>query len=360
MAKRQRVKSEPMVGAAERRLLDPTLIASGLLGAAVVYLAYHPSDAALVESGDALWFCLLSLATCLFTFVVGSSVEFGADQSSSDRLSHWLDVAVWMLALWIMFAAFANAGVSNLRMGTNEAWIWISGAALFTSVRRLASRPNVRRCLLLLTVLCATGLSVHALHQELVTLPMNRLEFERDPEGVLIDAGVDAPQFSAERAVFAGRLYGGGPTATFALANSLAAILMAGVLLSACVTIYTWNSLSRFQCVAWMLVTVVCFAGLVATRSRSALVATAIGLLLIGVLGPRGPVTNRKLWLRVGGFTFSVLAAFFGLALDWQQTIAVVVTCFLGISFSVLVRDAADGMGSALVRCRSRQLSIGL
>jgi O-antigen ligase len=313
MAKKRRVMTEPVDRQPDRPLLDPSLIASGFLGATVVYLAYYPSDAASVESGDALWFCMLALATALFTFVLRPVDGPKSNPKPSDPFSRWLDVLVWALAVWMMVAALANSSVSNLRMGTNEAWVWIAGAALFTSVRRLADRSSFRQSVLMLTVLCATGLSVHSLHQEFVTLPQNRLEFEQDPERVLSEAGYDAPLGSAERAIFAGRLYDGGPTGTFALANSLAGVLIAGMLLSAGTVRFTWRDLSLIQCVVWLLVALVCTGGLLATRSRSAVVATLVGLVLIYLFGLRGFLTQVKRRLRTGGVV-AILSAIIGAA----------------------------------------------
>ena len=315
MANKRRVVDQPKHHADQRPLLDPRLFASGFLGAAVVYLAYYPSDAALVESGDALWFCMLVLTIALFTFVVRPTDTPQPNDQSSAGIGRCLDVIVWALAGWMMLAALLNSGASNLRMGTNEAWVWIAGAAMFTSVRRLAGHLGVRRQVVLLMVLCATGLSILALHQELVTLPQNRLEFERDPEAVLAAAGLNAPPGSAEAAIFMGRLYDGGPTGTFALANSLAGVLIAGVLLSAGAIRFTWNQLSRIQIVTWIFVTLVCAAGLFATRSRSAIVATALGLFLIYAYRFGWDVTRTGRRWRVGFILSGSLAALGAIAL---------------------------------------------
>lgn len=288
MAKKRRVaKSERTVDLASDRsenvrTFDPFLIASGLLGSAIVYLMYHPSDAAQVESGDALWFGMLSLVIGLFTFLARPAVRVRS-------LDRWLDVAVWSLAIWIMFVAFANTGVGNLRMGTNEAWVWISGAAIFTAVRRLAVRQPSRKAVAGLIVVCAVGLAVHALHQQWVTLPMDRAAFQADPDRVMKAAekavGIDAPPKSAERYVFAGRLFDGGPTATFALANSLAAVLITGVLLSAGVVRYSFARLSPFLMAVWITIAILCATAVWATRSRSAVVACLFGAGMIWLGG---------------------------------------------------------------------------
>ncbi len=300
MAKKPRIVVATPQSDAGRPTFDPRLIASGFLGASLVYLAYHPSDAAAVENGDALWFATLALATCLFTFAAQPSMVAKTESLALLRSSRLLDLVVCSLAAWMMFAAFANSSVGNLRLATNEAWLWISGAALFVSVRRLAIQTEVRRAIAVLIVVCATGLAVHSLHQELVTLPLNRLAFEQDPESVLKQAGYDAPEGSAERAIFAGRLIDGGPTATFALANSLAALLISGVLLSAGIVRFGWSGLSGIQRITWSVAGVLSTAGLLATRSRSAMIATLLGLFLTYVGQSSWSQANKKLFGGIG------------------------------------------------------------
>lgn len=291
-----------------RPTFDPRLVATGFLGAGVVYLAYYPSDAASVANGDALWFAMLSLATCLFTFVVRTTGSNESDGSRWLSIDRCLDIAVWLLALWIMIAAFANSGVGNLRMATNEAWLWISGAAMFTAVRRLSANLQTRKAVAVLMVICATGLAVHALHQEWVTLPLNRAAFEEDPERVLEAAGYDAPKSSAERVIFAGRLMDGGPTATFALANSLAAVLIAGVLLAAGVVRFSLTRLSYLQLVVWIFVAVLCAVGLWVTHSRSAVAASLLGATLICLDGDTTlsrAISKRRTMLLAGAVAAS-------------------------------------------------------
>jgi O-antigen ligase len=272
------------------------LIACGFLGAGLVYLAYHPSDAAAVEGGDGLWFAMIALATCLFA----NAEEIRAVRGATGR--RWggdaLDGTVCLLAAWMFIAAFGNSSVANLRMATNEAWIWVAGAAIFIALRRLAIDRSLRSSLLLWMVVCATGLAVFGLHQELITLPANRLAFERDPERVLQASGIEAPPGSAERAIFAGRLYDGGPSATFALANSLAMPLVAGMLCAGGVIRFTWQRCKYGELVVWLLVAVVCGAALLATRSRAGMVVTAIGLGWLCV-APRAIDRQRKLTVQI-------------------------------------------------------------
>jgi len=284
--------------------LDPRLIASGFLGGAIVYLSYHPSDSVSVEAGDALWLGMLSLVILAFTLFARR--QNGGEKGVSHQLSSILDVVVWALAIWIMLAAFATSSHGNLRMATNEAWLWITGAAIFTSVRRIAVNAQARRSIALLMMVCASGLAIHALHQAFVTLPINRIEFEQDPERVLMEAGYDAPLGSSERAVFAGRLYDGGPTATFALANSMAAVLVGGILIASGLLRFSWRQFSPVQLVAMILVVLICAAAILASRSRSALLATVLGMGLIYINGLDRNVLRIKRSILIGGIATAV------------------------------------------------------
>ena len=115
-------------------------------------------------------------------------------------------------------------------------------------------------------------MAVHGLHQYFISLPANRAEYQQDPESVLALAGVDAPPGSAERMVFENRLFDGGPTGTFALANSLAAVLLVGVDGRGGRAAVSLAQLARCS-VAWASAAVLCAGCLMAARSRSATLA---------------------------------------------------------------------------------------
>ncbi|QDV83221.1 O-antigen ligase family protein [Planctomycetes bacterium TBK1r] len=284
-------------------------IAAAVLGGQVIYVAYFPSDSVLVESGDALWFCALSLIVWTLTMATQPYIKAlrppGAakdPRTVSALLGNGLtlDVLVWTLAAWMMIAALASCPPGNLRQATNEAWVWIAAAAVLTAARRLlVDRPN-RAALFSLCCAVATGMAVHALHQQWISLPQIRAEYLADPDAVLQAAGVDAPAGSAQRMVFANRLLDGGPTATFALANSLAAVLLVVVL--APLAILRGGSAvnqsgadvrSGWSRAFLLLLSVLGVAALFATRSRSALVACLLAGLWIWMRGGRSGEVKR-------------------------------------------------------------------
>jgi O-antigen ligase len=274
------------------RGFDPLAIAVGLLGAAIVYVSYYPSDSVAVEQGDALWFC--ALAIVIATITCSAWLFAGARPFGSIVASCCLDIAVGVLAAWMMMAAMASSPPGNLRMASNEAWWWVAAAALLTSLRRLACNLGTRRAVTVLLVACAVGLAVHGLHQQLISLPANRAEYQQDPERVLQLADVDAPPGSAERMMFENRLMDGGPTGTFALANSLAAVLLLVVTVSVGMLRFQWTMLSRSQRGAWAGAALLCAGCLLAARSRSAMLAMLVGSVLVWFAASRYRGRNPK------------------------------------------------------------------
>lgn len=315
------------------RIIDPMNYAIALLAGAVVYLAYYPSDSVSVEQGDALWFAVLALAVATIAWScwhwkvshegIGKQDAVEGCVTNSERRYRGLAASVldwvpWAIAIWMMLAAFATSPPGNLRMATNEAWLWVSAAAMFTASRLVMTRLGTRRSMLALLVVCTVGLAVHGLHQYFVSLPANRLQFEQDPDSVLAIAGINAPLGSSERMMFANRLMDGGPTATFALANSLAATLLFGVILSVGVLRFRFRVLGAVGLTLWLVIALLCAGCLMATRSRSATLAMLMSVTLLWLSAGRlGRFRTRALVIGLVvlmslSVTGAVFLAFFG------------------------------------------------
>jgi hypothetical protein len=352
MAKKRRVNGRgsvdrvaaPTVSAtADRRGVDPLSIALGVLAGTIVYVLYFPSDSVAVETGDALWFCLLAIIIATITIggsllgkkVLGTEVTVPPrDPSTESRSEDYavtattptkitsrrffdtvLWVAPWLLATWMMVAAVGTSPPGNLRMATNEAWLWVAAAAVFTAARRLLVDLDRRRAVMLLITACVCGLAVHGLHQQFVSLPQTRIEYRSDPDKMLTDAGFDAPAGSAERMMFENRLFDGGPSGTFALANSLAALLLVGAICSLGVLRLRWSQLPNIARIAWAVASMLCVACLIAARSRSATLTLLLSVVLLFIAGlrvsqarPRQAIIGLAVILGLG------LAAAIGLA----------------------------------------------
>jgi len=234
-------RGSPFVSAGPGGMASVVLAAfAGLM----MWAFYHPSDSTEVEQGGALGWCLSAL------LIVAAVQCFGAARLviSGERKHHsqdptsrkpglLIDAIVLLLALWIGYAAISQLSVpsglndqtwqigGDWRSASNEAWVWILGAVWFVVLRRCLRNRMNQLALLGLLVVGGVLLATHALHQVHVSLPQTLREYNADPERVLAEVGINAPEGSNARMIFENRLRDGGPTATFALANTLAGLL---------------------------------------------------------------------------------------------------------------------------------------
>ncbi|MEO1525830.1 MAG: O-antigen ligase family protein [Planctomycetota bacterium] len=287
----------PSIDAPPRGFVWARGAAFALLGGLAVYVAYYPSDSVLVERGDALWFCAGALLLVTLTLVTEPTRRRWTRTSSDDSadgdgssLRHFLgkhllvDVFAWNLAAWMMLSALAMSPPGNLRQATNEAWMWIAGAAVLSSARRLLSERQARTAMMTVLFGLTVAMSVHTLHQQWISLPETRAAYQQDPDAIMSAAGVEAPEWSSQRMIFANRLFDGGPTAQFALANSLAAVLPIAVLIGAGLLWQGWRADSPWV-VRGLLAALLLVASLALfyTRSRSAVAACFVGVAWLGV-----------------------------------------------------------------------------
>lgn len=322
------------------KYLEP--ITTGGFSALLVYVAYHPSDSVLVEQGDAIWFCMIAfilVAVGQFQRVPMSSSLSGinvpratsnnddialndSDETTlgsakvprNDRLprNRWiwnaaLTLLPWCLALWMILAAFMTSPPGNLRASTNEAWLWLAAAAILHTVRHRFQSLAVRRSLICVMLVIASGLAVHGLHQYGYSLPQNRDEYRKNPEAVLRMAGIDAPAGSSERMIFENRLMDGGPSATFALANTLAGYLLIAAVICSTLLITSWQELDRSKRITLSSIILLCLSCLLATRSRTAMLAFLFSLVIVLFIRSR-VVYRRRRSLAIGAALLILLS----------------------------------------------------
>jgi hypothetical protein len=191
------------------------LVALAALTALLIAAPLIPGES-LAEAGTG---CVLTLAAvalmqiCLAIAAVLGNRTFRFD---------WADVAVIALLAAVGVSAWYMASHGNPRATINAAWQWANVALLYLMVRQLVRTDSEIRALCAAMLGLATALAVLAGYQFFVTMPQTVAQYRADPEAVLREAGVDAPAGSPERKLFEDRLESTEPTATFALANSLA------------------------------------------------------------------------------------------------------------------------------------------
>ncbi len=250
-------------------------MAIAMLAGGWIYATYFPSDSTAVDQGDGLWFSLLGIATATIAVV---SAAGSKRLLSTGRLDRIITFGPWAIAFWVMVAAIATGDGGNLRSATNEAWMWFAAAAVFTASRVLLVDAPERRAFVVLGIVIAAGLATQTLHQNYVSLPETIAAYHADPDRVIAMAGIDAPAGTAQRMRFENRLFDGGPSGTFALANSLAAVLLVGVTLGSGWLRQTFSQSTWWTRLVAGVVVAACVSGVLVTRSRSATLAMLIGV----------------------------------------------------------------------------------
>jgi len=120
---------------------------------------------------------------------------------------------------------------------------------------------------------------VFGLYQYFVSMPADRAAFERDPVGIMREAGLVTEAGSPMYQQFRNRIYSTEPFATFALANSLAIVLASAWVIALVFAVQQWlmdRSLKRS--LLWLVVLFLLGIVLVLTKSRAAWIGAAVGV----------------------------------------------------------------------------------
>jgi O-antigen ligase len=224
---------------------------------------------------------------------------------------------------WHVSDALEIAGrKSSPRLAVNMIWEWIGLGLVFFLARQLIVTSREKRAVAALMVALAVVVAAFGIYQIQVTLPEQRAAYAANPDETLREIGQWFPLGSPERDRFEARLASPEPLATFALTNSLAGFLVAWLIVALGIA---WNLFAnRRQSLNG--VTMLRFAGLVAmlalilaclvlTRSRSAYLALAVGVLLLPLVAQvwkraipwKGLGAAGAVLLLVGGGLFAAL-----------------------------------------------------
>jgi hypothetical protein len=295
MAKSRRVAPNPDVAnrdfssrktllSGEARLLTPDTgarIVAAMIGAAIVYVAYWPSDSTEVSAGAARY-----LVAWLIAAAAIAIASFGPVR----RADRWIDSLAFCFAGWMTCSLVFNASDANVRLGINELGWWIAIAALIFVGRRVAATVSFSHAMLHLFAVTSLGVALCGWHQLFIGFPQMIAEYQADPEATLRQLGIQAEEGSAMRVVFENRLYDGGPTGTFALANSMAVMLVGGWVAMIGLLWIAWRDINFFKRLMWVVGITVVGGMILASRSRSAVLSL---LLLAAVVALRAIIIRR-------------------------------------------------------------------
>lgn len=283
MTRNQKTNAVVDVGTVEGSSTFFRILSLGGLGLILVVAILRPADSVEVERGAALFMVPLVLGTWLLSVFAGAATNWRG-LSVADL---WFNGLLVATVFWLLLATISVSGEGNLRNAVNEWWWWVCAALLLSSVRNVLegfdeSRiVNGTRPLILMMLALVAGNCAFAVHQQLISLPHDRAMYEADPEGMLAAAGIDAPPGSPKRMLFEARLYGGGVTGTFALANSLAGLLVLGIPIAIGSIVHGfWHNKRMASFVIFGFVSLAAIVVLVWTDSRSAYLSLMIGMLV--------------------------------------------------------------------------------
>jgi len=239
-------------------------VAAALMAVMVVYVAYWTHDSIEVPAGAARYLVTLMIITAA---IAVSSYE------KVSALDSVVDAIAWGLAGWMALSLVVNSTHANVRLGINELGWWIATASLISISRRVTAMPVPASLLLRLLMAVTLGVAIYGWHQLLVGFPEMIRQYEQNPEATLRQLGIQSQGNSAMRIVFENRLRDGGPTGTFALANSMAAMLIGGFVAMIGWLAIAYRRLSRVQITVLVFGIAVVGVMVLATRSRTAVVA---------------------------------------------------------------------------------------
>ncbi len=231
-----------------------------------------PSESAALQ-GDGLAMVMLWIALGVF-WLLGAigrprfAIRFG-----------WTDAAVLLLLGWHTAAALWATRHGSPRPAVNVLWEWIGMGLCFLLARQFIATPRESRALAAVMVALAVALSGYGLYQYAYELPHTQAKYEADPDRALRNAGLWYPPKSPERQRFESRLHNPEPIATFALTNSLAAFLTPWLVVLAGMACSSGRNRKRLFGMAVCALPIA--ACLLLTKSRSAYVAAAVGLMLV-------------------------------------------------------------------------------
>ena len=188
------------------------------LTALLVARPLFPSESAATE-GDGLPVVMLWLALAVIWLVgaIGRRrfvLRFGP-----------VDAAVLALVAWQCVAALHAVRYGSPRPALNMLWESVGLGMVFFLARQLIHDAREARAVVAAMIALVAAISVYGLYQCAIEMPAQQRRFAVEPEAMLREAELNYPPGTPLRDVFEKRLANRQPLATFALTNSLAAVL---------------------------------------------------------------------------------------------------------------------------------------
>lgn len=255
-----------------------TYATAAIVGAVLASSVLVTADAASVYEGA-------SLPQVLVLLVGGVVASFSKISPFPQRAGLPLVLTTLLLG-WLFLSTTSATWLANGRAAFNGFWHVSALIVCGFLLRQLCRWPEVARSTAQLLVVGAIMLSVHAVHQYVISMPEARARYAENPDRELAELGLDAPPGSAMRMQFESRLSSTEPLATFALTNSLAVVLSAVVVFQG---ILIADQLRRRPLNYWalganLLAGLLIGTACLLTKSRTAVLAVAVIVVWVGAV----------------------------------------------------------------------------
>jgi O-antigen ligase len=266
--------SAASVGA--ERSLDPRGLVLAVVVGLFVVTPLIPSEATVHEGAGAALHLLWTLAllgwTGLLVLRPGTQIVFG-----------WTGVAAAVLIGLCVTSALAVGLSGNGRQALNMLWQWISyGVGAFLLRQLLTSAVQCRALMVIMAALAVVE-SAAAHHEYFVTGPAQRAAFQADPEAMYRQQGLTT---EPHREQFRWRIESVEPLGTFGLTNSLAGLLAPWLIVLLGIGLTVMERRPDWRPLAGVALASALIAGcLLLTKSRTAILATALGIVLLALYG---------------------------------------------------------------------------
>lgn len=227
------------------------------------------------------------LSWCLW--VIFATLGFAAVRLKRAEFQFRFTIADASVILLVLLVAISTGRALDHRPATNMAWEWVTMGLAYLVLRQIPRDTNQSIGLLWSSVVIVAALAGYGIFQATVEFPAIRDAYNANPEQTLLSLGIN-PESSSRKA-FEDRLLGSNePMATFALANSLAGVLVGplvilmGLLLDQLIkTNVSLNSkIARIIPLLGILFPLTLC--LIWTKSRSAYIGSFMGLAVLSLL----------------------------------------------------------------------------
>ncbi len=293
---------------------------TALLGLLLVWCFLQPLDATSVFIGEA---SPQDLGWLICAAILSISLALSSQSVSINPAKIVVALAA---TAWLAVGAYLAGHDNNPRVAWQGFWHVVALGAAYYSMLIVVTDTRVKAYIVTLTLIGSLAVAIHGVHQATIGFERDREAYLQDPDGMLAELGIEAPVGSPERARYESRLLGSSePYATFALANSLATVMVAAMIMFIGISFEAYRSWKfssaaseneahrkrQLRALVICVIAVAVLTGvLLLTRSRSSFVAALIGLvgLLLYQIVDHRRIPKTSLWWAAG--STSLIVAF--------------------------------------------------